>query len=104
MKIGRRDGAVLFRVRDDGEGIDAADREKIFEPGWRGEAALTTNRRRRRTWSRARPAACPRAAGGDVQFAGNGRGGDFAARLPAGLIAGSSQWPAAGCPRAGLSA
>ena len=83
VEIGRRDGAVLFRVRDDGEGIDAADREKIFEPGWRGEAALTTNAAGAGL-GLALARRLARAAGGDVQFAGNGRGGDFAARLPAG--------------------
>lgn len=83
VEIGRRDGAVLFHVRDDGEGIDAADREKIFEPGWRGETAITTNAAGAGL-GLALARRLARAAGGDVQLAGNGRGGDFAARLPAG--------------------
>ena len=83
VEIGRREGAVLFHVRDDGEGIDAADREKIFEPGWRGQTATTSNAAGAGL-GLALARRLARAAGGDVQLAGNGRGGDFAARLPAG--------------------
>lgn len=32
----RRDGSVLVSVHDDGPGIAAAERERIFEPGWSG--------------------------------------------------------------------
>lgn len=83
VEIGRRDGAVLFHVRDDGEGIDATDREKIFEPGWRGETATTTNAAGAGL-GLALARRLARAAGGDVRLAGNGGGGEFAARLPAG--------------------
>lgn len=83
IEIGRRDGAVLFRVRDDGAGIPEGDREKIFEPGWRSEQATAVNAAGAGL-GLALARRLARAAGGDVRVAGNGRGGDFAARLPAG--------------------
>jgi two-component system, OmpR family, sensor kinase len=82
VEIGRRDGAVLFRVRDDGAGIPEDDHEKIFEPGWRSEEATAVNALGAGL-GLALARRLARAAGGDVRVAGNGRGGDFAARLPA---------------------
>jgi signal transduction histidine kinase len=83
IDIGRRDGAVLFRVRDDGAGVPAGDREKIFEPGWRGDQATTVNAAGAGL-GLALARRLARAAGGDVRVAGTGPGGEFAARLPAG--------------------
>jgi signal transduction histidine kinase len=71
----RADGpAVVVRVRDDGDGVAAADREAVFRPGWRGPAStgsglgLPLARRIART------------AGGDVTL---GAGPGFELRLPA---------------------
>jgi signal transduction histidine kinase len=74
---------VRFRVRDDGAGVPAADREKVFEPGWRGERATAVNAGGAGL-GLALARRLARAAGGDVRAAGNGGGGDFYARLPAG--------------------
>jgi signal transduction histidine kinase len=83
IEVSRRDRAVLFRVRDDGAGVPAGDREKIFEPGWRGEHA-TTLHAAGAGLGLALARRLARAAGGDVRAAANGGGGEFAARLPAG--------------------
>ena len=83
IEISRRDGAVLFRVRDDGAGVPAGDREKIFEPGWRGEHATAVNAAGAGL-GLALSRRLARAAGGDVRVAGNGAGGEFAVRLPVG--------------------
>jgi signal transduction histidine kinase len=38
----RRDSAIEITVKDDGEGIPAELRERVFEPFWRGDAARST--------------------------------------------------------------
>jgi signal transduction histidine kinase len=43
VKVSATDGAVDFLVIDDGPGIDADERERVFEPGERGSAAHTAN-------------------------------------------------------------
>ena len=81
VSIERRDRAVVFEVVDDGQGVPAAERERIFEPGWRenghrrsGGAGLGLPLARR----------LARAAGGDVRSEGDGPGGRFVAHLPVG--------------------
>jgi len=78
------DGSVLFRVAEDGPGVQPEDREAIFEPGQRrpseqqpGAVAtagvglgLSLSRR------------LARAAGGDVELGDEGPGACFIARLP----------------------
>jgi signal transduction histidine kinase len=83
LAIGAVDGEVIFEIRDDGPGVDPRDRERIFDPGFRGEEAdgelhpgaglgLSLVRR------------LARAAGGEVEARDSQDGGSFAVRLPAG--------------------
>ena len=86
MKVAaqRTDGTVELLVSDDGPGIPAADRERIFEPGFSGNgrpadrpsggAGLGLSLARR----------LARAAGGDVQLSDRGPGAHFVVRLPSG--------------------
>jgi signal transduction histidine kinase len=77
VSVRRDGGAVRYVVRDDGPGVAAPDRERIFDPGVRGEAngggaglGLALARR------------LARSAHGDVTVA-SGDGGVFELRLPA---------------------
>jgi len=72
--------SVDFTVQDDGPGIRPEERDRIFDPGFRGEAdgddhpgaglGLALSRR------------LARAVGGDVEAVGNGAGATFRARIP----------------------
>jgi two-component system, OmpR family, sensor kinase len=73
--------SVEFLVNDDGPGVDAADRERIFEPGVRGGAGVWGDHRGAGLGlSLARRLA--RAVGGDVEALQNGDGASFRARIP----------------------
>jgi two-component system, OmpR family, sensor kinase len=83
LEIRAVDGEVIYEIRDDGPGVDPLDRERIFEPGFRGEQAndelhpgaglgLSLVRR------------LARGAGGEVEARASGDGGSFRVRLPAG--------------------
>jgi signal transduction histidine kinase len=81
VAVQRRNGAAVFLVEDDGPGVPEGDRERIFEPGWRGNgqrhgdgAGLGLPLARR----------LARAAGGEVGHDGGGTGGRFSVRLPLG--------------------
>jgi signal transduction histidine kinase len=73
--------SVEFLVDDDGPGVDAADRERIFEPGVRGGAGVWgAHQGAGLGLSLARRLA--RAVGGDVEALQNGDGASFRARIP----------------------
>ena len=84
LAVERAGTEVVFRVDDDGPGVQPGERESIFEPGVRGTAG---------DHHRAFPGAglglalsrrLARAASGDVVASGNGHGGHFVVRLPSG--------------------
>jgi signal transduction histidine kinase len=83
LEIRALDGEVIYEIRDDGPGVDPLERERIFEPGFRGEqengelhpgAGLGLSLVRR----------LARGAGGEVEARASGDGGKFMVRLPAG--------------------
>jgi signal transduction histidine kinase len=82
LEVRSVDGEVIFEVRDDGPGVAAAERERVFNAGFRGGQArdephagaglgLSLVRR------------LARAAGGDVEAPESDAGASFAVRLPA---------------------
>jgi signal transduction histidine kinase len=81
LSFERRDGAVVFVVDDDGPGVAESEREQIFEPGARGQAAAGRNGGAGLGLSLARRLA--RSASGDVD-ADLQPSGRFLVRLPAG--------------------
>jgi signal transduction histidine kinase len=78
----RRNGSVHFSVSDDGPGVGAGDRERIFEPGYSGSGAEHHGGAAGLGLPLARRLA--RAAGGDIELAEDGPGARFVARLPCG--------------------
>lgn len=84
----RQGKEILFRVEDDGPGVAEEEKEKIFEPGVRGSAAVTERETSRGGaglgLSLARRLA--RAASGDVEVETDtpGEGARFVVRLPTG--------------------
>jgi two-component system OmpR family sensor kinase len=80
VSIDRSGNALRYDVCDDGSGVREAERERIFEPGVRGEAAngdgsglgLALARRLAHT------------VGGEIEAIPDVRGGRFVVRLPAG--------------------
>jgi two-component system, OmpR family, sensor kinase len=73
--------AVEFLVHDDGPGIDAAEGERIFEPGFRGGAGAGVNHAGAGL-GLALSRRLARAVGGDVDALQNGDGASFRARFP----------------------
>ncbi len=80
VSIDRSGNALRYDVSDDGSGVREAERERIFEPGVRGEAAngdgsglgLALARRLAHT------------VGGEIEAIPDSGGGRFVVRLPAG--------------------
>jgi signal transduction histidine kinase len=84
VQVGIRteNGQVLFEVRDDGPGVDAGLRDRIFEPGFSAhQAGDATASGAGLGLPLARRLA--RAAGGDVDCAAPPDGAMFIVRLPA---------------------
>jgi signal transduction histidine kinase len=73
--------AVEFLVHDDGPGIGMVERDRIFEPGFRGMAG-SPDGHRGAGLGLALARRLARAVGGDVEALQNGGGATFRARIP----------------------
>jgi signal transduction histidine kinase len=73
--------AVEFIVQDDGPGVDGAERERIFEPGFRGNAGSDGNSQGAGL-GLALARRLARAVGGEVDALQDGAGARFRARIP----------------------
>jgi signal transduction histidine kinase len=72
---------VEFLVRDDGPGVDAVERDRIFEPGVRGQVGLEDGHSGAGL-GLALSRRLARAVGGEVDLVPNGAGATFRARIP----------------------
>jgi signal transduction histidine kinase len=81
VEIRSQSSSVVYAVEDDGPGVAAAERERIFEPGVRGTAAHESQQGAGLGLALARRLA--RAIDGDVQAEAEAAGGRFLIRLPA---------------------
>jgi signal transduction histidine kinase len=80
VEVVRNGGAAWVHVVDDGPGVPADERERIFEPGAQGGAATSAGQGAGLGLSLARRLA--RSAGGDVTVTPDAPGGRFSVRLP----------------------
>lgn len=80
----RADGTVELLVSDDGPGIPASDRERIFEPGFSGNGAPAERHSGGAGLGLSLSRRLARAAGGDVELTDGAPGAHFSVRLPSG--------------------
>jgi two-component system, OmpR family, sensor kinase len=80
VRVQRDDEAAVFIVTDDGPGLGADETERIFEPGYRGEAGVGDDGGAGLGLALSRRLA--RAVGGDVEAISNGSGASFRVRIP----------------------
>jgi signal transduction histidine kinase len=81
VTIARQNAAVVYRITDDGPGIDEHEQEQIFEPGRRGNTGRTNGDGAGLGLALARRLA--RSIAGDVTAAAAQPGGTFIVTLPA---------------------
>jgi signal transduction histidine kinase len=82
VEVERPDGRITMLVHDDGPGVPPADRERIFDPGVRGDAPGTAGLPQGAGLGLPLARRLARAAGGDVECVPNGAGATFRVRLP----------------------
>lgn len=82
IDIEQLERSVRFVIEDDGQGVPADERERIFEPGWRGGGGNGSGDGAGLGLPLARRLA--RAVGGEVIVRDSQAGGRFAVELPAG--------------------
>lgn len=80
VRVGRDDGTAEFIITDDGPGLGPDEMERVFEPGFRGEAGTGDDGGAGLGLALARRLA--RAVGGDVEAISNGSGASFRVRIP----------------------
>jgi signal transduction histidine kinase len=80
LALARNGRFATIDVHDDGMGVRADERDRIFEPGARGTAAGTAPTGAGLGLALARRLA--RSAGGEISVTADGRGGKFSVRLP----------------------
>jgi signal transduction histidine kinase len=80
VEIERNGSSVRYQVSDDGPGVAADERERIFEPGVRGRAANGTGSGLGLSLARR----LAQSVAGGIEAVPDGRGGRFVVRLPAG--------------------
>ncbi|RDI76192.1 Histidine kinase-, DNA gyrase B-, and HSP90-like ATPase [Gaiella occulta] len=80
VEVLRNGATVLVSVVDDGDGVGADERERIFEPGVRGSAAAAEPGGAGLGLALAQRLA--RSAGGEISAEHDGAGGRFVVRLP----------------------
>jgi signal transduction histidine kinase len=91
------DGRIALTVDDDGPGIDVGDRERIFEPGVRGDQAAAGQRESFGAGlGLALARRLARAVSGNVVVEERRRGSRFVVLLPAGFISSPPSSPGAG--------
>jgi|1185.fasta_scaffold20625_2 two-component system OmpR family sensor kinase len=79
VELGRNGASAVIAVADDGPGVDPDERDRIFEPGARGEAGRGTQGA---GLGLALARRLARSAGGDVSVSDNHGGGAFAVKVP----------------------
>jgi len=84
LDVGASDGEVAFEIRDDGPGVDPQDRERIFDPGFRGGEEAQTGLETHAGTGLGLPLArrLAHAAGGEVEALISSDGARFVVRLP----------------------
>jgi signal transduction histidine kinase len=82
VEVQRPDGRITLLVHDDGPGVPPADRERIFDPGVRGEAPGAAGGPQGAGLGLPLARRLARAAGGDVECVPDGAGATFRVQLP----------------------
>jgi signal transduction histidine kinase len=81
VTISRKHSEIVYRIADDGPGVDLQEQEQIFEPGWRGKTGRRNGDGAGLGLALARRLA--RSVAGDITASSEGTGGQFVVTFPA---------------------